>query len=89
MRTYGPKPELVERQRTLDAEILVESKRFINDAVKADNPFFVWHNATHMHYRTNLSSKYEGKSGYGLYADGMNAKTCCGRVPLADGGSRP
>jgi arylsulfatase len=24
-----------------------------------------------MHYRTNLSKKYEGKSGYGLYADGM------------------
>ena len=60
-----------ERQRTLDAEILVESKRFINDAVKADKPFFVWHNTTRMHYRTNLSKKYEGKSGYGLYADGM------------------
>jgi arylsulfatase len=60
-----------ERQRTLDAEFLVESKRFINDAVKADKPFFVWHNTTRMHYRTNLSKKYEGKSGYGLYADGM------------------
>ena len=24
-----------------------------------------------MHYRTNLSKKYEGKSGYGLEADGM------------------
>jgi arylsulfatase len=24
-----------------------------------------------MHYRTNLSPKYEGKSGYGPYADGM------------------
>jgi arylsulfatase A-like enzyme len=60
-----------ERQRTLDAEILVESKRFINDAVEADTPFFVWHNTTRMHYRTNLSPEYEGKSGYGLYADGM------------------
>jgi len=60
-----------ERQRTLDAEILVESKRFITDAAKADKPFFVWHNTTRMHYRTNLSKKYEGKSGYGLYADGM------------------
>jgi arylsulfatase A-like enzyme len=24
-----------------------------------------------MHYRTNLSPEYEGKSGYGIYADGM------------------
>jgi len=60
-----------ERQRTLDQDVLVESKRFIKDAVKDDKPFFVWHNTTRMHYRTNLSKEYEGKSGYGLYADGM------------------
>ena len=60
-----------ERQRTLDSEILVESKRFITDAVKSDKPFFVWHNTTRMHYRTNLSKTYDGKSRYGVYADGM------------------
>jgi arylsulfatase A-like enzyme len=60
-----------ERERTLDSEFLVESKRFITDSVNAGKPFFVWHNSTRMHYRTNLSKKYEGKSGYGLYADGM------------------
>jgi arylsulfatase A-like enzyme len=60
-----------ERQRNLDQEVLVESKRFIQDAVKADKPFFVWHNTTRMHYRTNLNDEYQGKSGYGLYADGM------------------
>ncbi len=60
-----------ERQRTLDQDILKESKRFIADAAKAGKPFFVWHNTTRMHYRTNLSSKYLGKSGYGVYADGM------------------
>ncbi|MEQ1715731.1 MAG: arylsulfatase [Hyphomicrobium sp.] len=60
-----------ERQRTLDSEVLVESKRFISDAVKANKPFLVWHNTTRMHYRTNLSPKYDGKSGYGVYADGM------------------
>jgi arylsulfatase len=60
-----------ERQRNLDSEFLVESKRFISDAVEAGKPFFVWHNTTRMHYRTNLSEKYEGKSGYGVYADGM------------------
>ncbi len=60
-----------ERQRTLDADVLKESKRFISDAVEAKKPFFVWHNTTRMHYRTNLSPEYEGKSGYGLYADGI------------------
>ena len=60
-----------ERQRNLDQEVLVESKRFIRDAVVASRPFFVWHNTTRMHYRTNLSEEYEGKSGYGVYADGM------------------
>jgi arylsulfatase A-like enzyme len=60
-----------ERQRTLDQETLVESKRFITDAAKADKPFFVWHNTTRMHYRTNLSKQYDGVTGYGLYADGM------------------
>jgi len=60
-----------ERQRTLDHEVLGESERFIRDAVKAGKPFFVWHNTTRMHYRTNLSKEYQGKSGYGVYADGM------------------
>ncbi|WP_151173859.1 arylsulfatase [Pseudoalteromonas ruthenica] len=60
-----------ERQRNLDQEVLVESKRFIREAVKQDKPFFVWHNTTRMHYRTNLNDQYQGRSGYGLYADGM------------------
>lgn len=60
-----------ERQRTLDSDILVESKRFITDAAKVGKPFFVWHNTTLMHYKTNLSKEYDGKSGYGVYADGM------------------
>ena len=60
-----------EKQRTLDQEVLVESKRFIRDAVKSGKPFFVWHNTTRMHYKTNLSPKYDGVTGYGLYADGM------------------
>jgi len=60
-----------ERQRTLDGEVMVESKRFIRDAVASGKPFFVWHNTTRMHYRTNLAPEYEGRTGYGLYADGM------------------
>ncbi len=60
-----------KRQETLDEEVLGHSLRFIRDAVAANKPFFVWHNTTRMHYRTNLSADYDGKSGYGLYADGM------------------
>jgi arylsulfatase A-like enzyme len=60
-----------EVQRNLDQDVLVQSKRFIKDAVEAGKPFFVWHNMTRMHYRTNLNKEYDGKSGYGIYADGM------------------
>lgn len=60
-----------EEQRNLDQVVLKESKRFIREAVKDDKPFFVWHNTTRMHYKTNLNDKYDGATGYGLYADGM------------------
>ena len=60
-----------ERQRNLEWEVLKESKRFIGDAVKANKPFFVWHNTTRTHMHTNLSKKYEGSTGYGVYADAM------------------
>ena len=60
-----------ERMRTLDDEVMVESKRFIRDAVKDDKPFFVWHNMTRMHYKTHLKESSDGVTGYGLYADGM------------------
>lgn len=60
-----------ERQRTLDKDVLAHSTRFIREAVKAKKPFFVWHNMTRMHYRTNLRKGSGGRTGYGLYADGM------------------
>jgi len=39
--------------------------------VKAEKPFFLWHNTTRMHAFTRLSEKWENKSSFGLYADGM------------------
>lgn len=60
-----------KRQELLDEEVLGKSTAFIRKAVAADKPFFVWHNMTRMHYRTNLSPEYHDKSGYGIYADGM------------------
>jgi len=61
-----------ERQRTLDQEVLEESTRFIRNAVARAEPFFVWHNTTRMHYRTNLTDEYDGVTGTGnIFADGM------------------
>ncbi|MDF2233930.1 arylsulfatase [Albimonas sp. CAU 1670] len=61
-----------EVQRHLDQDVLEESKRFITEAAQAGEPFFVWHNTTRMHYRTNLDDHYDGITGTGnVYADGM------------------
>ena len=60
-----------KRMETADNEFLSASLDFIDRAHKEGKPFFVWHNSTRMHVWTHLSEKYKGKSGYGLYADGM------------------
>ncbi|MFD2891605.1 arylsulfatase [Flavobacterium chuncheonense] len=60
-----------EKQKTLEWDVLDQSKRFIRQAAADDKPFFVWHNTTRMHYKTNLNNKYLNKSGYGIYADGL------------------
>jgi arylsulfatase A-like enzyme len=55
----------------VDAELVRRSVDFMDRSVKAGTPFFLWHNTTRMHVWTHLSPKWENKSGYGLYADGM------------------
>ncbi|KKM81005.1 hypothetical protein LCGC14_1334110 [marine sediment metagenome] len=60
-----------KRMETVDEEFLNASLDFIERAHKAGKPFFVWHNATRMHVWTHLSPEWDGKTGYGLYADGM------------------
>jgi arylsulfatase len=60
-----------KRMETVDDEFLAGSLDFMERAVKAGKPFFIWHNATRMHVWTRLSPKYENSTGYGLYADGM------------------
>jgi hypothetical protein len=46
---------------------------FMDKSAKSGKPFFLWHHTTRMHVWTRLSPKWEKKSGYGLYADGI----CC------------
>jgi arylsulfatase A-like enzyme len=60
-----------KRMETAEEELLARSLDFMDRTVKAGNPFFLWHNTTRMHVFTRLSQKWENKSGYGLYADGM------------------
>jgi len=60
-----------KRMETIEEELLARSVDFMDRSVKAGKPFFLWHNTTRMHVFTRLSPKWENKSGYGLYADGM------------------
>ncbi|HYX35841.1 MAG TPA: arylsulfatase [Oligoflexus sp.] len=59
------------RMATIDDEINAQAIRFMEQAKKAEKPFFVWWNSTHMHFRTYLKPGYAGKSGQGFYNDAM------------------
>jgi arylsulfatase len=48
---------------TADEEFMAEAKRFIRDAVASGEPFFVWFNTTHMHFRTHARPQDVGRSG--------------------------
>lgn len=60
-----------KRMETADQEFADAALKFIDKSHKAGKPFFVWFNATRMHVWTRLAPKWQGASGYGLYADGM------------------
>ena len=47
-----------KRMETYDDETIEQSVDFIRRAVKADKPFFVWHNTTRTHAFTHLRPKY-------------------------------
>lgn len=60
-----------KRMETVDKEFLNASLDFIDRAHSQGKPFFVWFNTTRMHIWTHLAPESLGKSGKGLYADGM------------------
>ena len=64
-------PLNTKRMETVDEEFTREALRFLTDAKKADKPFFLWWNATRMHIWTHLPPEWEGKTGLGVYPDGM------------------
>ena len=57
---------------TIDEEVTAKALDFMDTRVKkADKPFFLWWNSTRMHVFTHLKAESEGKTGLGIYADGM------------------
>jgi arylsulfatase len=60
-----------KRMETIDEEFLDASLTFIDKANKDGKPCFVWWNSTRMHVFTHLKKESQGKTGMGLYPDGM------------------
>jgi len=60
-----------KRMETVDEEVTAGALQFMNKAVKANKPFFVWWNSSRMHVFTHLKKESQGKTGLGIYADGM------------------
>jgi len=60
-----------KRMETIDEEVTVKALDFMERAAKANKPFFLWWNSTRMHIFTHLKAESEGKTGLGVYADGM------------------
>ena len=60
-----------KRMETIDEEVSAKTFAFMEKAVKEDRPFFIWWNSTKMHIFTHLKDELNGKTGLGIYADGM------------------
>jgi arylsulfatase A-like enzyme len=60
-----------KRMETVDEEFTREALRFMNEAKQADKPFFLWWNSTRMHIWTRLKQQSQGRTGLGIYPDGM------------------
>jgi arylsulfatase len=69
IRDTGPLTR--KRMETIDEEVTAKALDFMDRARKADKPFFVWYNSTRMHIYTHLKTSSVGKTGLGVYADGM------------------
>jgi arylsulfatase len=65
----GPLPK--ERMETVDEEFLGAALDFLDRKAKEDAPWFCYVNTTRMHVFTHLKPESAGKTGLGLYPDGM------------------
>ena len=60
-----------KRMETIDEEFLAAAKDFISRQHKAGKPWFCYFNSTRMHVFTHLKKASQGKTGLGVYPDGM------------------
>jgi arylsulfatase len=64
-------PLTKKRMETIDEEVTAKALDFMERSKKADKPFFLWWNSTRMHIWTHLKKESQGKTGLGVYPDGM------------------
>ena len=64
-------PLTKKRMETIDEEVTAKALDFMTRAKQADKPFFIWWNSTRMHIFTHLKAESAGKTGLGIYPDGM------------------
>jgi arylsulfatase len=64
-------PLTKKRMETIDEEFSREAFRFMEESKKEGKPFFLWWNSTRMHIFTHLKPASQGKTGLGIYPDGM------------------
>ncbi len=64
-------PLTKKRMETIDREVTEKALDFMERAARSRKPFFLWWNSTRMHIFTHLHADAEGKTGQGIYADGM------------------
>jgi arylsulfatase A-like enzyme len=64
-------PLTKKRMETIDEETTAAALDFIDRQNKAGKPFFCYFNSTRMHVNTHLKPESDGKTGKGIYADGM------------------
>ncbi len=60
-----------KRMETVDEEFLASALDFIDRKNKEGKPWFCYFNPTRMHIFTHLKAASQGKTGFGLYPDGM------------------
>jgi hypothetical protein len=56
---------------TIDVEVTDGALDFMDRAHADGKPFFLWWNTTRMHIWTHLKAESQGKTGLGIYPDGM------------------
>jgi arylsulfatase len=60
-----------KRMETIDEEVTAATLDYLQKRKNDGKPFFLWWNATRMHVHTHLKPESEGKTGLGIYPDGM------------------